>query len=209
MPRRSYHKDRRAEIEAETTAAIVEATLALHAEHGIQATSYAMIADRAEVSPQTIYNKFPSRGALLAACMGHAAESAPQLDVELFGSEPTATARVRKLVDAVFDQHAYFANWARWAWREAQAVPELKEAFDAEKLVHRRLITLAFTTTDGSKPSHRLVEVATVLLSYPSWEQLTQARSSKAAAEIVGECLAALLVYFEPRSRTEVPVRRK
>ena len=101
------------------------------------------------------------------------------------------------------------SNRERRDWREAQAVPELKEAFDAEKLVHRRLITLAFTATDGSKPSHRLVEVATVLLSYPSWEQLTQSRSSKAAAEIVGECLAALLVYFKPRSRTEVPVRRK
>ena len=62
MPKRSYYMQRRVALEAETRERIVRATVGLHAQHGALATSYAMIAKRAQVAPQTVYNHFPNAG---------------------------------------------------------------------------------------------------------------------------------------------------
>ena len=71
MPKRTYSMHRRVALEVETRERIVKATVALHAQHGALATTYAMIAKRAQVAPQTVYNHFPKEDALLGACTGH------------------------------------------------------------------------------------------------------------------------------------------
>ena len=121
MPKRSYSMQRRVALEAETRERIVRATVALHAQHGALATTYAMIAKRAQVAPQTVYNHFPNDDALLGACTGHVHERAPRVDAEAIRSGGSPAARLSLLAQAVFARHEFMAPWLRW--REAAAHP--------------------------------------------------------------------------------------
>ena len=59
MPRK-YDLGRRAAAAEQTRRRIVDATVALHAEQGIVATTYKDIAQRADVGVGTVYNHFPT-----------------------------------------------------------------------------------------------------------------------------------------------------
>ncbi|HWM08394.1 MAG TPA: helix-turn-helix domain-containing protein, partial [Solirubrobacteraceae bacterium] len=59
---------RRASTAAQTRQRIVDATLELHGEQGIAATSWDDIAARAGVGVGTVYRHFPSLDELIPAC---------------------------------------------------------------------------------------------------------------------------------------------
>src|SRR5436305_4559834 len=65
---RSYQMESRAEAAGETRRRIVEATMALHAAHGVLAVSHKDVAARADVSVGTVYYHFPTRTELVHAC---------------------------------------------------------------------------------------------------------------------------------------------
>ena len=102
MTKRPYTMERRVALEAETRERIVRATVALHREHGGLGTSYAMIAKRAQVAPQTVYNHFPEQGALFGACTGHVQDRAPPLGVETFRSGRSPANRLKLLAQGVY-----------------------------------------------------------------------------------------------------------
>jgi len=204
MTKRSYSMQRRAALEADTREQIVRATVALHAEHGVLATSYAMIAKRAQVAPQTVYNHFPELGALLGACTGHVADRAPPLDAEKFRSGRSPAARLRLLAQAVFARHDFFAPWNRICWHEAALIPALGDLRARRNAALRQLIAAA--VAPDREPTAAFVDAAFVLLDYPAWQELTRARSSTAAARVAGDCLADLLPRLtHPRARKEKP----
>ena len=95
MTKRPYDMQRRTTLEAETRERIVRATVDLHAKHGPLGTSYAMIAKRAQVAPQTVYNHFPALDALFGACTGHVGRRAPPLGPDTFRSGRTPAKRLR------------------------------------------------------------------------------------------------------------------
>lgn len=192
MPRRSYSMQRRAALEGDTRERIVRATVALHARHGALGTSYAMIAKRAEVAPQTVYNHFPELGALFGACTGHVLDRAPALDATTFRAGRTAAARLRLLAKAVFARHDFLGPWMRVGWHEAALNPELRAALAQRDVDLRQLIAAA--VGPDREPSAAFVDAAFVLLDYPAWHQLTRNRSSPDAARLVGDCLADLLI---------------
>ena len=66
MSPRRYRSDRRKAATEETRRRIVDSTVSLHAECGAIATTYAMIAERADVAIPTVYNHFPTLGDLLS-----------------------------------------------------------------------------------------------------------------------------------------------
>jgi AcrR family transcriptional regulator len=191
MAKRSYFMQRRAALEAKTHDRIVRAAVALHAEHGASGTSYAMIAKRAQVAPQTVYNHFPDLSALFGACTGHVLEQAPPLGVETFQSGRSPEARLGQLAAAVFARHAFLAPWMRIGWYEAALIPELGAILAQGDAALRRLIAAA--VGPEREPPAGFVDVAFVLLSYPAWQELTRGRSSSEAARIAGACLADLL----------------
>ena len=125
MTRRPYAMTRRAEAESATRERIVRATVKLHADHGPLATSYAMIAKRAQVSPQTVYNHFPDLGALLGACTGHVHARMPAVDPDTILAGRTPAERLRRLATAVYARHEAMAPWLRLGWYEAALIPEL------------------------------------------------------------------------------------
>ena len=67
MPRRYRMKNRATAVE-ETQERIVAAAKELHADQGVQGTSYDEIAQRAGVAQATVYRHFPSLEDLIPAC---------------------------------------------------------------------------------------------------------------------------------------------
>jgi len=196
---RPYRQDRRAIAHEKVARRIVDATVRLHARHGTLGTSYAMIADEAQVAPQTVYNHFPERAALLAACMGRAGEKAPPLGPECFESRTEPERRLAALTEAVYAQHAYYRPWMRWAWREAPQVPELAAALDQGRAGLRELLRRAAAPAFGRAVPDAFLDLSTALLDYTGWEALTRGRTSPAAAKLAAGGLAALLDRFSAK----------
>lgn len=69
--RRSYRMKDRAKTQAETRDRIVRATMLMHDEKGVAATSFVDIARRADIGVATVYRHFPTVGSLVAACGTH------------------------------------------------------------------------------------------------------------------------------------------
>ena len=200
MTKRSYSMERRASLEAQTRERIVRATVELHAKHGVLGTTHAMIAKRAEVAPQTVYNHFPALGALLGACTGHVLDRAPPLGAESFRAGRSPEARLRLLAQAVYARHAYLAPWMRVSWYEAAVIPELGALMARTNDELRQLIAAA--VAPECEPAAGFVDAAYVFLDYPAWKEFTRTRSSPTAAGIVGDYLAELvprLIPLQPR----------
>lgn len=191
MARRPYTKNRRAENEAATRERILRATVALHAEHGAVATSYAMIAASAGVSPQTVYNHFPSLGPLIEGCTGHVHAQAPPVDASVFAQGASAAERLRLLTGAVFAQLEFVAPWMRLGWGEAEVIPELRALLDGGQAQLRKLLAQAVAPEYRATPE--FLDAALLLLDYPAWKGLRHRRSQVRAAALAGECLVALL----------------
>jgi AcrR family transcriptional regulator len=68
---REYRMKKRAEVQARTRDKIINATMQLHDQVGISATSYLDVAQRSGVGVATVYRHFPSIGSLVVACGGH------------------------------------------------------------------------------------------------------------------------------------------
>jgi AcrR family transcriptional regulator len=182
---------------------IIEATVALHAEQGVMATSYAQIAARADVAVPTVYKHLPTQGMLLSACMGHIAALAPQLGPEIFDGVGPVEARVACLVTAVFANYRFCAPWMRFGVHEAALVPALGEIMASRRLRLRQLIILAL----APKPPPSLVALFETLLDFTAWQRLAEypILASITPEAITSAALVALLharISVAPREKT-------
>lgn len=191
VPRRAYAKNRRAETEAATRERIVRATVDLHARHGALATSFAMIAAQAGVSPQTVYNHFPSLDPLIGACTGHVHARAPRVDADAFRAGRSPEERLRLLARAVFAQLEFTAPWLRLGWGEAESIPALRAVLEQGRAELRQLLAEAIAPDCRASPA--FLDAALLFLDYPAWRALRHRRSHAKAAALAGECLVALL----------------
>jgi AcrR family transcriptional regulator len=201
--RRPYNKVRRAETEAQTKERIVEATVELHAQHGARGTSHAMIAQKAGLSPQTVYNHFPSLGALVGGCTSHVISRAPIVNGTCFESAKSVAARLRALAAAAYRQLAYMAPWLRLGWAEAEAIPQLHDVFARGQSALRRLVKEAVSPEYRATPE--FLDAAMLLLDYPAWKSFSHGRSRAKAAELAGECLVALLPILAQATTKDTP----
>ena len=71
---RTYTLKRRAEQQAETRLRIVEAAIDLHGSVGPAATTFSMVAERAGVSPETVYKAYGGKAGLVRALHAWALE---------------------------------------------------------------------------------------------------------------------------------------
>jgi AcrR family transcriptional regulator len=203
MTTRRYSKSRRAELEAETQDRIMRATVALHARHGALGTSYAMIAQEAGVSPQTVYNHFPNIGQLIRGCTSHVLERAPGVDASCFTAGESVEERLRLLARAACRQVAYMSPWLRFGWGDAEVIPELREIFDQGQSGLRQLLAQAVAPEYRATPE--FLDAALVLLDYPAWKSFSQDRTPSKAAKLAGDCLIALLPALSRRHAKEAP----
>ncbi len=108
MTPRSYLLGKRAETAAQTRQRIVQATMALHRDQGIAATTMKEIAERADVGIGTLYHHFPRYEDAIRACGARTAELARLPTAEIFAGARSLPARVAVLVGELFayyDRH--------------------------------------------------------------------------------------------------------
>ena len=139
--------------------------MALHAEKGCLATSYADIAARADVAIPTVYKHFPDLDTLVRGCTRHAAGDAPLLGPEIFEGLSLVPERIAALVEAVYKVHAYFAPWKKWG--EVGHIDALKELSEWERRELRTLIRLCFAP--GGPMPRDFVALAEALLGFATW----------------------------------------
>jgi AcrR family transcriptional regulator len=112
VPRR-YDLGRRAAAAEDTRRRIVDATVALHAEQGILATSYKDVARRADVGIGTVYNHFPTLDDLVTACGSQIRETTRPPHPEAIAARRTRRARLEALVTEVFGWYERYPSWRR------------------------------------------------------------------------------------------------
>src|SRR5438094_6932973 len=112
MAPRRYRMERRAEGAEETRGRILQATMALHTEQGVLATSHKDIASRADVSVGTVYPHFPSVDSLVTACGAHVRDVLPLPGSEVINPRDPRRRRIESLARAIV------ALYARMPWLE-------------------------------------------------------------------------------------------
>ena len=129
MASREYRMRKRAESLDATRERIVRATAELHAEHGVVATTYVQIAERAGVGAATVYRHFPTLGSLVEACGAHVYEAMqpprPEAAPALFAGLATRRQRLERLVAELDALYGRGASGLEVAARDRDRVPEL------------------------------------------------------------------------------------
>lgn len=174
MPRR-YRSLKRAEAVEETRRKILLATMELHGEQGILATSWEDIARRAGVALATVYRHFPTLDQLVPAC-GALAEGfirppRPELAETLFTGADDLAARIGRVVAelcAFYERGGVALATARREGHLVEALGAWARELDRtrELLVHAALATAA--------PDERTARVAAALTAFPVWQALTE-----------------------------------
>jgi AcrR family transcriptional regulator len=96
----------RAAAAQSTREQILRATLELHAQRGIVATSHKDVARRADVSVGTVYHHFPTRDSLVHACGGRVRELHPPPTLETIDPQAPRAERVAALVRELVTMYA-------------------------------------------------------------------------------------------------------
>lgn len=188
MSPRRYHAPRRRAASEETRRRIVDAVIELHAEQGVTRTTYAQIAERADVAVPTVYNHFPKIGDLLAACGGGVLAGAPPLGPEIFAGADDLDSRFEVLARALSAFYRYAAPWLRWTVHESVLVRELADRYRGLAEGRRKLLDLALAPAFGRRAPAPLVALCEILLDFPAWQRL--ARDEKTGGETVETALA-------------------
>jgi AcrR family transcriptional regulator len=118
---------RRASAAAETRRRIVDATLELHGEQGIAATSWDDIAARAGVGVGTVYRHFPSLDELIPACGEITRQRIAPPDPSLFAGLDRVE-RLERLVREAFAIYERAAPQLRAIRNEPEVHPNVAEA---------------------------------------------------------------------------------
>jgi AcrR family transcriptional regulator len=186
MSPRKYDMTRRASAAAETRRRIVDATLELHGEQGIAATSWDDIAARAGVGVGTVYRHFPSLDELVPACGEITREllALPEDPPSLFAGLDTPAERIERLVREAFAIYERGAPQLRAIRSEPDVHPNVAEAGEEVEAALAALIDAA-----GIMPADRAVVRAMIDLG--TWQALRD--QGLGPAETVSEMLATRL----------------
>jgi AcrR family transcriptional regulator len=189
------------------TAAIAD----LHAEIGPSRTTYAMVAQRADVAIPTVYKHFPTLAAMFGACIGHVSARVPALTADVFGDAASARHRLARLVPALFDRHRMFAPWLRWSRHETHLLPDMAIYFTKMRERHLRLIHEALAPDYGPRPPPALVGIIEALTNFDAWQTLTAGNglSSDEAAAAVADSMTAIVGNFRSRGTGRVAGSRR
>lgn len=172
---RDYRMTQRAKAQEETRERIVRATMALHDEQGVAATSFVDVAKRAGVGPATVYRHFSTLGALVMACGAHVwaemqppvAETAPAV----FAGIEDREARLLRLVETLDSFYRRGALRLGKAAADRAAVPELDGFLRA---VEAGVAALLREAVAGEGLGETKVRLLLGLTDFPVWRALQQ-----------------------------------
>ena len=164
---------KRAAAVAGTRQRIVHATLELHGEQGIAATSWDDIAARAGVGVGTVYRHFPSLDDLVPACgeivMQVVALPDPATVPALFEHATEPAERIDRLVREAFAIYERAAPVLRAIRREAGVHPRVAKDRDDFEASLSALVATALGPLDATQQDRA---VARALVDLNTWEAL-------------------------------------
>jgi AcrR family transcriptional regulator/DNA-binding transcriptional ArsR family regulator len=146
---------------------IIESALELHQSRGIQATTWAEIADKAGVRLETVHALFPSHDDLVRSCGAHFMESLqlPPTDraPEVFFGASSENERIQRLVGTLFRTYERGADGITAARRERKDVPALDESIEELDNTFDALVVEALRPRRPDGPSVASVRALTDL----------------------------------------------
>jgi AcrR family transcriptional regulator len=164
---------KRAAAVARTRQRIIDATLQLHGEQGIAATSWEDIAAVAGVGVGTVYRHFPSLDELIPACgeitMQVVALPDPAMVPALFEHATEPAERVERLVRETFAIYDRAAPELRAIRRDADVHPRVAEDRDQLDASLRALVDTALGPLDATQRDRA---VARAVVDLNTWEAL-------------------------------------
>jgi AcrR family transcriptional regulator len=176
MSPRRYAMANREESFAQTNGRIVQAAKGLHAERGVLGTSWQDIAERAGVSPVTVYRHFRSLSELIPACARSFVDSvAPLAEEDALAAFAELLLPIKRLELLIRDDCACYQRGREWfhaAMRESDLVPELGAVVSAQQTTLAILIRAALKDQD---PSEELVSALQAVIDFPFWRAMIQA----------------------------------
>jgi AcrR family transcriptional regulator len=187
---RKYSMERRSAIVDETRQRIIDATMALHDEKGILATSMQDIAARAGVALGTVYRHFPSLDDLVPACGGRKLELYPPPTPDAFAGLD-GKPRVQALYSALYSHYDAMERPYFVGYGEAAKLPVLRRFMDQVDAHVRSLVAEALMPFAASEEDMGL---AVALADFHTWYAFDRAGfTSPAAAGIVADTVTAHL----------------
>lgn len=191
-PTKTYDSPLRRRQQAATRDAILEATALLVEEQGLDALSFAAIAERAGVQERTVYRHFSTRQDLLAAFWGWVNDQAGIMGF------PTTEADLRRLppeVYARFDQQAGLMR----ALVFSEAGRQFRLAVNDERQAAYRQILADRLKGVSPEVADRLCAVIQLLYSVTAWATLRDCwpLDGRAAGETVAWAIDRLLAAAE------------
>lgn len=170
MPR-TYSMDKRIAAVEETRQRIVDATVALHNEKGILATTMQDIAARAGVALGTVYRHFPTLEDLVPACGARNMELSPPPDSSVYATLD-GEARIRALLDALFAHYAAARRPYEVGIHDVERLPVLREIMAAGAAAIRGLVSDALSPLSPSDATTRL---AWAMSDFRTWQSFADA----------------------------------
>ena len=188
---RGYQMTRRADDVAETRRRIVAATVTLHEEVGLAATSISAIAETAGVTRLTVYRHFPETSDLFFACSSHwmAMQRMPDPDAWAMISEPGRRTRV-----GLTDLYRYFREGERMLRNvraDFEVLPvELRDQIQSAERRYASVLEAAFPRRHRGRSFKAAIGHA---ISFSTWDSLVneQGLSDREAVELMGTLIQA------------------
>jgi AcrR family transcriptional regulator len=163
----------RAKAQAETRERIVIATMHLHDEQGVAATSFVDVAKRAGIGAATVYRHFPTLGSLVTACGAHVWQEmdppVPDRASEPFEGISGTRARLQRLVEEVDRFYRRGALRLTKAHADRHLVPELDGFLRAVEAGVAALVREA--VRDQALP-HSVLQMLIALMAFPVWTSM-------------------------------------
>ncbi|MGV3489889.1 MAG: TetR/AcrR family transcriptional regulator [Devosia sp.] len=182
MPR-DYRMGERAKAQDETRERIVRATMSLHDEQGVAATSFVDVAKRAGVGAATVYRHFPAIGDLVMACGAHVwAEMRPPVPTDaaaVFAGVEGLANRLARLVDELDAFYRRGDLRLGKAAADRAVIPELHGFLSA---VEVGISALAATALEPWPELQGHLPVVLALTDFPVWRSLQ--RLDQPASEV-------------------------
>jgi AcrR family transcriptional regulator len=171
----------RAVAQAETRERIVSATMQLHDEQGVAATSFVDIAKRAGLGAATVYRHFPTLGSLVAACGAHVWKEmdppVPEQASHIFKDVVGTANRLQRLVDELDRFYRRGALRLTAAYADRHLIPELDQFLSAVEAGVEALVREA--VKDETVP-HAVLQLLVALSDFSVWTSMQKVGGSEA-----------------------------
>ena len=179
--------DRRSQHVAETRERILDAATELFGKQGARRTTMNEVAHRADVSPTTVSNHFPTQDQLLEAVVGRVSADIHVPDSTIFAGVHSLTGRLRVLTRSIYALWERTRNWFELLGPELPEVPALARAEAAFWDSIQRLYEHALAGSDDDL----LAKTTAGLLHPATFGALkTAGMSDDEAADVVSGLLA-------------------